>query len=68
MYMIYSGRAAAPLEMMIFFEVLILLVWFLKIYKTKQLGDMSTGEKVFNVIGTVMLLVLLGLTAFPLLK
>jgi hypothetical protein len=68
MYMMKSGRAAAPLEMMIFFEVLILLVWFLKIYKTKQLGDMSTGQKVFNVIGTVMLLVLLGLTAFPLLK
>lgn len=66
MYIMKTGQAAAPLEMMIFFEVLILLVWSLKIYRSKQLGTPGTGQKIFNIIGTVMLLSLIALTAYPL--
>jgi len=63
-----ASSAKGGLGFLLFLAVLLFAVWVLKIYKSMQYGKLSTGQKVFDAVGTVLLLGLVILLLIPLFR
>lgn len=63
-----TASAKGGLGFLLFLAVLLLAVWVLKIYKSMQYGKLSTGQKVFDTVGTLLLLGLVVLLLIPLFR
>jgi len=63
-----ASSAKGGLGFLLFLAVLLFAVWVLKIYKSMQYGKLSNGQKVFDAVGTVLLLGLVILLLIPLFR